>query len=220
MSHTHIFPSADADFNGYVDTSIPYLVTSATRLSVSTGNVGIIQGLQKQWDNNWVLFTDPTQHTPVVTTTKTNLRGQIEVALRSVFGDIPQSALTDADRATLHLKAHDTHGTRKGVMDHAPKMAIDETVHLQHTLRFTDPETPTSQAMPDGQKIVLQSFTGAAGLANAAITFNNSQNVTSFLATVGFTEAQEGQTCYYRCCYESTHGEQGPWSTIQSMVIE
>jgi hypothetical protein len=50
MPHSHIFPPADADFNGYVDTSISYLVNNGTRLSISTDNVTLVQGLQSKWD--------------------------------------------------------------------------------------------------------------------------------------------------------------------------
>lgn len=219
MPGNHLFPTIDADFNSYTDTTIPYLITNAKRLGISEANVTLIKGLQGSWDANWTMFKDPMQHTSIVTKTKTDLRHQIEVAMRTVFGDIPQSALTATDRTVLNVKERDTHGSRVGVMNHAPTVVIDETIHLQHTLRFADPESPDSNAMPNGQMIVLQSFVGKAGLAADAIAFNNSQNVTRFLATVGFTDAQVGQTCYYRCCYESTHGEQGPWSTTLNGVV-
>jgi hypothetical protein len=219
MPGAHIFPPADADFNSYVDAVIPYLVTNAARLGVSADNVTLLNGWQGKWDGNWAAYKDPTRHTPVVTKAKNDLRREIEVALRGVYGDIPQSALTTDDRAVLHLKARDTHGTRIGVMDHAPSLAIDATTHLQHTLRLTDPGTPGSKAMPEGQKIVLQFFVGAANLPDAKIVFGNAQNVTRFLVTEGFTEEQVGQTCYYRCCYENTHSERSPWSAVVSSVV-
>ena len=214
-----MFPTTDADFNSYVDTAIPYLITNAPRLGVSTANVTILQGLQGKWDTNWARYIDPTQRTMLITKSKNNLRPQIETAMRTVFGDVPQSALTTDDRAVLHLKARDTHGTRAGIMSHAPTVSIGETVHLQHTLRFADPESPDSKAMPGGQKIVLQYVVGAGNLTDAALVFSNSQNVTRFLASVGFTDAQMGQTCYYRCCYENTHSERGPWSLTLSGVV-
>jgi hypothetical protein len=219
MPGGHIFPAADADFSTYTDDAVPYLTTNATRLGVSKDNNTLLTGLQGQWDDNQVKITDDTQRTPAVVATKNKLRQQIEKALRNVYADIPQSALTDDDRAVLHLKARDTHGTRVPPMNHAPVMTMGGMEHLQHTLRFQNSSTSDSKAMPERQKIYLEYFIGSAGLAPATIAFANGKNISKFKAAVVFTEADAGQTCYYRCCYENTHGERSPWSATLSAVI-
>jgi hypothetical protein len=219
MPGGHIFPTVDDEFNSYVDNGITYLNTNAARLGVSKTNSTLITQLQTDWDSNWLLMTDDTQRTAVVIAKKTSLRKQIETALRSVYADIPQSALTDDDRKVLHLKARDTHGTRIAPMDHAPVMTMGAMEHLQHTLRFQNSATSDSKAMPDGQKIYLEYFVGAPGLAPATIAFANGKNISKFKAAVVFTEADAGQTCYYRCCYENTHGERSPWSATLSAIV-
>ncbi len=219
MSDRHIFPRGDKDFNDYVVLAIAYLLANSLALGVSAANQASLPILLASWNKNWGAFLDPTQHTSVITTRKDNQRVQLETALRSVYGDIPQSALDEDSRSVLNLAAHDTTHTRVAPLDVAPGIATETTVHLLHTLRFQNPETPESKAMPEGQKIILESFVGAPDLKDPAVDFGNEMNVTTFLAKVAFTDDQVGQTCYYRSCYESTHGERGPWSLTLAVVI-
>ncbi len=219
MARATIFPSYDTDFNGYVGRVIPYVLTNAVRLNLSAENNTLITGLKTAWDKNWGLFIDITKRTTVVTRTKTSLRGQLEKALRGVYNDIPKTALTISDRNELNLKARAGRGSRTPCMKQAPRITLKSTEHLQHRLRFKNPETPESNAVPRGQRIVLEYFVGAAGLKEGAIVFTKTKNVSRFMVYIPFTDADVAQTCYYHCCYENTHGERTAWSMMISAVV-
>ena len=221
MSSSHTFPPGNNDFNTYANAAISYVTDAgnATRLGVSADNVTLLTGLLDSWGKNWQSFTTPSLHTTIITKTKDSLRKQIITALQGVYEDIPKSALTIDDRNVLNLKERDTHGSRVPVMNNAPTLVIEDMQHLQHDLHFSNPATPDSDAVPYGQKIVLEYFTGDAGLQDAKIDFGNDKNVTRARCAVSFTNAQVTQTCYYRCCYENTHGERSAWSiTVEAVV--
>ncbi len=219
MSKPTIFPTGDTDLSGYVDRVIPYVLANSVRLNLSADNNTLITDLKTAWDENWKLFIDITKRTSVVTRTKTSLRGQLEKALRGVYNDIPKTALTIDDRNELNLKARAPRGSRTPCMKKPPTITLQSTQHLQHRLRFKNPETPESNAVPRGQRIVLEYFVGPANLQEKAIVFMKTKNVSRFMVYIRFTDADVAQTCYYHCCYENTHGERSAWSMVINGVV-
>ncbi len=64
------------------------------------------------------------------------------------------------------------------VVDYTPQMSLETNAHLGHTLRFQNPKTPESGAIPEGQEIYLESYMGEANMADADIPFANGMKVT------------------------------------------
>jgi hypothetical protein len=219
MSERHIFPTIDSDFNTYVIGAIPFLDSNAVALSVSGPNIILVDGQLVSWKANWAKHVDPAQNTSIVNRAKDTLRGQIETSLRSIYDDIPESALDDTARATLHLAARDNTRTATAGMGVPPVQTLKTAIHLAHELQYQNPETPDSKAMPHGQQILQERFVGAAGLADTAITFGNAQIITRAKSTVIFDYSQVGQTCYYRSCYINAHHERSPYSVTLSVLV-
>ena len=223
MADDKIFPPKLAEFNQYLGIAVPWINSESVRLGVSTGNLtalnNLYTGVGLGWTTIYPQTIDESTATKTLREQRDTLRINIEKRMRLIFGDIPQSVLTAEDRTKLRLKAPDTIPTPAGVMDHAPDCDVEKTIHLQHTLRITDPENPDSDAMPDKQKVVLETGLGAAGLPDTGIQWGSSRNITRFLTNVPFTDADVGKTAYYRCCYENTRGERSVWSATASAVI-
>src|SRR4029079_787937 len=98
--------------------------------------------------------------------------------------------------------------TAQIALQNAPMMEILKMDHLQHTLRFPDPSTPDSRAMPEFQHIVVEMFIGAANLDPATIVFGNAKTVTRAIPPfIIFTADDVGKTAYYQCSYESTRSQ-------------
>src|SRR5205085_2229273 len=103
---------------------------------------------------------------------------------------IPKDIFTVADRTVLNHPLRDETMTRASVMDHAPKMTLEELIHGVGTLRITDPDTPASQAMPINQKVLIIVYTSdLRGVTNeATLKFKDAELATRFLKDIKFTE--------------------------------
>lgn len=212
-------PNSNADFNNYWNRVFAYLNTNKVRLAISTANITAITTLNTTWTTVYPQSQDPAVSTRAIMTSMHTTRTQMETALHVIFNDIADSVLTTTDRTELGLPAHDTVKTRRNAADHAPGLAVNITGHLQHEVHISDPANPGVRAMPEGQKVNLEHFVGAAGLAPGSITFTNIEQVSRFSHKENYTEDDAGKTAYYRACYVSTRGEKGPYSAVMSAVI-
>jgi hypothetical protein len=113
-------PTQDGDFNTYIKLAIPYLQANDARLGVSGPNVNEMVGKLNDWNILYPKTQDDTRVTPVLINEKNDLRDEIEDLLREVFDDIPESALTDADRGKLKLPKRDDVGTPRPAITTVP----------------------------------------------------------------------------------------------------
>ena len=127
--------------------------------------------------------------------------------------------VTDAQKVDLGVTVRDTEPTRIDAAGFAPQLVVDKISVGVHTLRFSNPEDPHSKKMPTGHKIILRTAVGTADIPDSEIPWSGSETVTRFLHDVSYTSADKGKTAYYNACYESTHGERGPWSDIIDAIV-
>jgi hypothetical protein len=219
MPRTALFPSIETELNSYFQTVAPYLLANTVRLVISAGNVIKITDNFAAWNLNFPPSQNPDTRTVTITDVKNIALLNMESICKDIYNDIPESALTSQDRNTLNLPLHHTTHVRVLAATVAPAITLTKSLHLEHMLRFQNPATPGSIAMPDGQQILLLYYIGAPGLTDANINFNNVLTVTRANNTIGFTDAQVGQTCYYRSCYVNTHQERGPLSATLSVIV-
>ncbi len=88
----------------------------------------------------------------------------MENILRTIYGDIPASALTAKGRITLRLPLRDTKPTTIQPVDFAPVLSFVKVSNGIQVVRFKNPGTPDSNAMPPNQHAEVQQFVGDAGL--------------------------------------------------------
>ena len=222
------FPASLTDANNYFDTVTPYLNANEVRLGMSGANKttlnnfydksGVVQN-DLGWKQLWVLYTNPDTVTKSVRDIIKVRRKQMEDILRLIYGDIPNSALTANDRNVLNLPLRDTNPTPIQPVDFAPVISFDDVQNEIQVLRFQNPNTPDSNAMPPNQKVEIQTFIGAANLAPAAIVFVPLSDSGKHLYKVTLLAAQKGQTAYYRARYKTETGKVGPWSDVVNELI-
>lgn len=216
MAH---IPDPNAEFNDYWNRVFAYLNTNKVRLGVSTGNITSIGTLNTTWTTVYPQSQDPNVSTRLIMTQMHTTRVQMEALLHTIFNDIPDSSLTPGDRSELGLPAADTTRTRLDAAASGPTITVKITGHLQHEVLLNDPSS-SGHAMPEGQKVILEHFVGAANLAPASITFTLSEQVSRHIKRENYTEEDTGKTAYYRACYVSRRGEKSPYSSgVVSAVI-
>lgn len=217
------FPRKNKDFNVHLTGAVPYINVNSVRLRVDSDNLIELNDLYDNpttgWEFIYPLALSDGNGTKNARKKRDILRGKIEKLLLDIFGDIPKSVLTTDDRSALRLNLKKKGKTRAPKMKSSPLMSLDRIMHLSHRLRFKNPLTPDSFAMPYKQHIVVECYIGAAGIADKNITWGNAQDVTRFLFSKSFTDVDVTMTIYYRCCYENTRGERSPWSKVVKSAI-
>ncbi|MEI6823119.1 MAG: hypothetical protein WCL51_14405 [Bacteroidota bacterium] len=116
----NIVPGGIEPFNTYVGVVLPYMVINATRLTISTGNMGSLTHLITDPLIGWnALHT--THANKATKTTPGNLdlvkcEVNITKLLQSIFNDIPRSAMTSTDYVTFHISIpNHTKGSRASI---------------------------------------------------------------------------------------------------------
>jgi hypothetical protein len=221
------FPSKNADFHDYVDTVVPYLNANAARLGVSATNAALLNTLYDNagvpqnnlgWVQLWGLHINDDIGTKTVTALVALRRSELEGQLRTIYDDIPKSALTANDRTTLNKSKRDSEPTNINPVGYSPVLSVAKIEVHTHTLRISDPENPTTRAMPYGNRVEITHFVGEKGLSGDAIAFADSKTIGRFLVRFIYTEADQGKTAYYRARYYTKRGV-GAWGSILSVIV-
>ena len=220
MINTVRFYRKDVDNNSFFGTSIVYIAVPAnkTRLQVSTASETLLTGNLTLWDDNWTLYDNVNTNTTPVTKEKTRLIGIMKDGCRTVFGAIPDALLTTAEREALRIFLRKA-GSPIVVADFRPLLVEEEISHLLIKIRIINTKTPSSRSMPKGNKLFLETYIGAAGIADADLVFGNGIIITNAFYTFLFDAEDAGKTCYFRAYYQNTRGDRSPVSLILSIVI-
>lgn len=180
-----------------------------------------IANLKIIWDPAWAIAKNTGSRTAADVQAKDTARTNLEHALRKFIKEFLSfnALVTDADRAQMRITVPSAQRTTVQPMSYAPDIEMDKIIHLQHTLRFADPQNPHTQALPGGQQIELERFVGAANLAESQLVFGTAEITGRFLHSISFAAADVGKTAYYHCCYITNTGKRGPWSVVLSAII-
>ena len=224
------FPTTRTELNDYFDIAVPYLNDNNTRLSVSTENLGALNGFYDNgppgapqnvlgWSQLWPIYSNEGEVNDNIRDIMDNREDEMQTILRTIYADIPESALTENDRNTLNLQERDTTPTTIQAVDFAPVLSIDKVSNGIQQLRLKSPDTPDSNAMPENQKAEVQRFVGEAGLVDNDIEFEPFQDTGRHLLTVEYEPVDKGKTAYYRARYKTETGKTGPWSDVVNELV-
>ena len=222
------FPTENSLINDYFALVVPYLENNAARLAIEAGNITILNDLYDKssgvpsedgWSQIWVSYSDPAVVNKTFRDRLKTRKKQIQDHLRVIYADIPNSKFIDTDRNTLNIHERDSTPTTIQAVTFAPVLSFEEVKNGIQIVRFQNPETPDSNAMPDNQDAEVQQFVGASGLADNDIPFAHMEDTGKHLLQVNFTPEQKEKTAYYRARYETDTGKTGPWSDVVSELI-
>lgn len=214
------FYKKNSENNSFFGTSVAYISVPAnkTRLQISTASETQIGGDWVLWDDNWQLYDDTSTCTAPVIAEKNRLMGVMKADCRAVFGGIPDALLTTADRTALRLFLRKAPSVNV-VANFRPTMVEEEISHQLIKLRLINSKTPSSRAMPKGNKIFLETYVGLAGIADADLVFGNGIVIGNAFYTFLFAAEEVGKTCYFRAYYQNNKGDRSPVSLILRIVI-
>ncbi|HLG35499.1 MAG TPA: hypothetical protein VI757_11515 [Bacteroidia bacterium] len=213
-----IFPAKNAGYNAYVEIAAPYVAANAVRLKIPGAAITELNTLFSDWAPTYIAAFSKETRTHVTIENRNDLRALLTKKLSEIYKDIPQSALTTEDRATLRLKARDRVRTRAHIMSTAPSHSISVKGHNRHQL-YLSAEGTTSKQIPSGQFVLMLYFVGEARLKDGDIVFNHVKIITRHVSVIHHQEELAGKTAYYKCCYVNRRGECGPWSEVKRAIV-
>ena len=222
------FPTTNDDSNNYYNIVDPYINVNSARLTVSAANLTVLNtfydngGVAQNdlgWMQLWVLYSNEDTSTTTIKGLVRVRREQMNTALRTIYDDIPESFLTANDRTTFRIPDPNAASNPVPILTFPPDVDVESSSNGVQILRFSNPQTPDSDAMPPNQVVEVQTFIGAPNLPDNSVPFVVLRDSSKHLLTVTYTPDQKGQTAYYRALYKNPKGETGPWSDVESEII-
>lgn len=216
MPKLGVFPSKEADLNSYFQTVVPYLISNATRLLVSTQNQTLMTSGLTAWNAAFPASQNINLRTKTIVQSKDTARDNLMEVLRRIYDDIPASALTLQDRNTLNLSDRSASKTPSPVPTQKPIAQVDTSNRLTHTISFTNQDG--TDAKPAGVRdCQIWHKIGDAPTSVSDLDFLATDTASPYLKQ--FDVADAGKMVHYWLRWENTRGETGPWSDVISATI-
>lgn len=222
-------PLTIPEFNDYInDTDERLQAVNLPGLNKYGIDYGLTVGENAEWrtkrlfwrDTLYPKYINPATSTSVVKQDVKDFMTGFRTFANPLLDKIAVSSIAgNTEEAIFNIDLELDTPTRTGVMSQEPGFKFEPSTHGVHNMRFMNPVDPTSQAMPKGQKVLLERFVGEPNLPVANINFGNAEITARFLHRVDYAEGDTGKTAYYRVTYVNTRGEKGPQSAVFSKVI-
>jgi len=216
MPNTKPFPSKEAELNLYFQSSVPYLIANATRLLVSTTNQTSATNQIGEWNIHYPASQNSNTRTKSIIENKDIAKENLINTLRTIYADIPASALTIEDRNTLNLSERSTSRTPVPVPATIPIGQVDTSRRLEHTISFTNEDGST--AKPTGVRgCQIWYKIGEPATDPSQLSYMTTDTASPY--THQFSGDDAGKTAYYWLRWENTRGETGAWSDVTMATI-
>ena len=213
-------PTRDTDLNLWLNNFASLITADPPLYGLQASDAVTIQGLADDFDAALTLATDPSTRTTVTIAAKDAAKAAALPVIREYAQMIKANVgVTDEDKAALGLNLDDNTVTTIPPPASQPLIAIIGATPLQHTLRYSDANTPDSRSKPEGvDGMVLYRTIAATGQEDQTAGLFN-QLVTRQPFASDFDPEDVGKVCTYFARWYNRKGELGPWSTPINMVI-
>ena len=213
-------PASDAEFDAWQRNLVDYVETNAPALGIPPADITSLQGFRLSWGTKYPASTTATAAANAAVQGKNDCRSDYEDFLRPFVSRIQANpAMTDAHRQGMAITVRSGTRTAVGPPTTRPVATVDTSQRLRHTINFSDEDTPTSRAKPDGvQGVEIWTKVGEPAPAGPSdVHYLALDTRTPYV--VAFDAADASKTAYYMLRWISTRGETGPWSATVSATI-
>ncbi len=254
MEDTTIFGNTQEKRNIYFTRVVPYLNQPAViaRLGTASTFAANLVILNHRYSNPtpvlpetspdnlgylelWALHKSPGgKHDPTITELFHNVEHQkaatglagLENILHTIFGDIPQSALTTTDRTVLNLQKRKAKTTTSISTEATGKLvptylSMKKQIHLSIQVEVTYPGTKSKAKQKGVKEVMLFMIIQAANLTTipASSTFLYIGDMKRGTFTKNFTEAEEGMAALFVMQEKSTKSVLSNFTKVFRIVI-
>jgi hypothetical protein len=232
MPNQRRFPTKDADFNVAASIIITYLNANKARLVLTPAAIAALASVNIYYSTSptsWLIVYPLSQNVSAGTSSyvseKDTDRQQIETGLTTIYGDIPQSTLTQVDRDTLNLPIPSGTRTPAPVPTGEPIPSVESHGTLLINIFFTDKDTKVSKSKPTDVDAVEVEGAFLANGVTAPTGFPQDADY-RHLGTVGtmkyeriYTKDQIKGSEFIRARYLNTRKESGNWGSSLEVVV-
>ena len=216
MAH---FPEKEAALSLYFQVAVAYIVLNFLRLLITPANKTLLTNEYALWVVDYPLATTAATSTKTNVATKDKEEGQMKVILRSIYGDIPESVLTQTDRDTLNIPVQGGPHPHVPMPTSTPIGQANGGARLHHVITLAD-SASGKHAHPHGTSgaEIWQKIGGATPVSASELTYIGSTSSAVFVTDFPGTDA--GLNVYYWMRWVNSRNEKGNWSPVFSANVQ
>ena len=216
MAH---FPEKEAALSLYFQVAVAYIVLNFLRLLITPANKTLLTNEYALWVVDYPLATTAATSTKTNVATKDKEEGQMKVILRSIYGDIPESVLTQTDRDTLNIPVQGGPHPHVPMPTSTPIGQANGGARLHHVITLAD-SASGKHAHPHGTSgaEIWQKIGGATPVSASELTYIGSTSSAVFVTDFPGTDA--GLNVYYWMRWVNSRNEKGNWSPVFSATVQ
>ncbi len=214
------FPRQQALLFTFIKAVVAYLTNAAnnTRLGISAAHQAAMTAALNPYTTAYNKYADEMNATKTDLLNRNNTEAAIKDAINKAYGDIPDNALTDVDRATLNIAKRNPRTPAPTPTSH-PVLTVDTSQRLQHTGFLVDSVMP-GKAKPKGVKgAEIWSFIGGTSAPADMKLYRMVALCTSSHCVIPFDVADAGKPVWYITRWRNARGEFGPWSVVVMATV-
>jgi hypothetical protein len=216
-------PRKDREFRLWAINLIDNLAPLIVRLGISAERYARLVGLRDAYVNAQAVADDLNARTKMNVQAKNTARGSLERAIRQIVRQFMayNPDLNDADRERLGLPIHKTTRTPVPVPTATPYFNLVPHTGSRVTVHYYahDEKGIPKQAKPPGVRGVEIAWAILETPPRSYEDLVHSKTNTVSPYVFQFNLFDAGQRLYVGLRWENTHGEKGPWSVIQSVIV-
>ncbi|MEI7596437.1 MAG: hypothetical protein WCK02_11865 [Bacteroidota bacterium] len=214
-------PTKDADFNLFQGSIISIVTPNANAWGILAADLTALTPLQTLWNNAFAKASNKLNRTSADVQTKNDARKLYEKAIRNFIAQwiAKNPKVPDSERERMGLTLKDTKLKKAVQVNAIPIGVVDFSIRLQHTINFSDANSPRSKAKPDGMNgcEIWMKLGGDAPKEASELSYVATDTRTPYV--IQFSGADAGKTAYYWLRWISNTGKPCPWSQPVSALV-
>ena len=214
-------PFSDAKFDLFQENLVETVVSKAIPFGIPETEIEVVVAKQTVWKAAYPKASNKQNRTPNDVLAKVIAHDEFVNVIRPFVAEwlTNNSKVSDIDRAGMGLTVRS--GTRTPVPKPttSPVASIDISQRKQHSIRFSDENTPRSKAKPEGVHgcEIFMKVDGEAPKVISELMYQTTCTASPYVVT--FDGTQTGKVVYYWLRWVNTRGECGPWSITINAVV-
>jgi len=209
-------PASDAMFNIWQGTLVTSVQTNTAAWGILPADVTALAAAQALWTTAYAKGGNKNNRMSPDVQLKDDVLHSYTKTLRAFVAQwlANNPKVPNSERIRMGLTVKTGTHTPTAAPSTVPVATIDFSVRLQHSITFTDQDTPQSKAKPEG----VHGCEVWCKLGDAtAFEYLGLCTRTPFVAKNDDVDA--GKTASYRLRWINAKGEQGPWSSVVSAMV-
>jgi len=208
-----MLPTKEHEVNEYCGTSVKYLIDNKVELGISPTDITDITAKEAERAPAYKLAINPTTRTVTTIAERDRITAEEFVILRRIYGDIPDSKLSQAARDILLI----TERTYTHIVIPLPKSnPVGKLIpgeRLKHTIHIVDSDSG-KKAQPAGVSAceVWRKVGGTAPASEKDLSYVGSTANHTFTCTFDGTEA--GEMVNYWIRWVNSKNDKGTWGQM------